>query len=339
MKRKSRIFAIVLIALGMVMMLASLVSCGFNFKKLDENSNNNSSYDIKENINNISIISKTADIMILPSDTEYVKVVCEKEENKCTHNVTVENGTLLIEYNDERKWYEYIQVFSYEDSMVYVYLPAGEYSQLSIKSDTSDVKVASDFSFKSIDVSLDTGDTEIYASATDFVHVKASTGDVKLDGINTGDIKVNTSTGDMSFGNCNANTLSVSSDTGDVSVSSVTLSGAFNQKVTTGKTQISDMTCQSFTTNGDSGSISMTNLVASGIVSIERSTGKVNLTGCDAGEFAIETSTGDVKASLLTEKIFIIRTNTGKINVPETLTGGKCKIVTNTGDITVNIVQ
>ena len=83
----------------------------------------------------------------------------------------------------------------------------------------------------------------------------------------------------------------------------------------------------------------MTNLVASGIVSIERSTGKVNLTGCDAGEFAIETSTGDVKASLLTEKIFIIRTNTGKINVPETLTGGKCKIVTNTGDITVNIVQ
>ena len=39
----------------------------------------------------------------------------------------------------------------------------------------------------------------------------------------------------------------------------------------------------------------------------------------------------------LTEKIFIAKTDTGEIKVPETTSGGKCKITTDTGDIKIEI--
>ena len=54
---------------------------------------------------------------------------------------------------------------------------------------------------------------------------------------------------------------------------------------------------------------------------------------CDAAELSITTDTGDVKGTLLSDKVFIARTDTGRVHVPETTNGGKCKITTSTGDI------
>ena len=58
---------------------------------------------------------------------------------------------------------------------------------------------------------------------------------------------------------------------------------------------------------------------------------------CDAFEIVAKTSTGDVTGSFLSEKIFMAQTDTGRIDVPQTMTGGKCQITTNTGDIKVKI--
>ena len=59
--------------------------------------------------------------------------------------------------------------------------------------------------------------------------------------------------------------------------------------------------------------------------------------GCDAGELLVHTDTGDVSGSLLSEKIFIVRTDTGKISVPASVSGGRCEITTDTGDIKINL--
>jgi hypothetical protein len=40
---------------------------------------------------------------------------------------------------------------------------------------------------------------------------------------------------------------------------------------------------------------------------------------------------------LLSEKVFITKSDTGRIDVPETVTGGKCKITTDTGSIRIYI--
>jgi len=78
--------------------------------------------------------------------------------------------------------------------------------------------------------------------------------------------------------------------------------------------------------------------VAEQLLSIERSTGDVQFDGCDAGEIYVETDTGAVKGTLLSEKVFIVESDTGSIRVPKSVTGGKCEITTDTGDIKIDIV-
>ena len=53
----------------------------------------------------------------------------------------------------------------------------------------------------------------------------------------------------------------------------------------------------------------------------------------DAKDVSVTTDTGDVRGNLLSDKIFFTRTDTGEISVPQTTTGGKCEIMTSTGDI------
>ena len=61
----------------------------------------------------------------------------------------------------------------------------------------------------------------------------------------------------------------------------------------------------------------------------------MTLENCDAATVRIETNTGDVSASLLSEKIFVTKTDTGKVRIPDAQGGGRCEISTSTGDITV----
>lgn len=81
----------------------------------------------------------------------------------------------------------------------------------------------------------------------------------------------------------------------------------------------------------------MNNLIAQGKISVEMDTGDIKFDKCDAAEIDILTSTGNITGSLLTDKVFIARSNTGRINVPETTTGGKCKLTTNTGNIKIHV--
>jgi len=59
--------------------------------------------------------------------------------------------------------------------------------------------------------------------------------------------------------------------------------------------------------------------------------------GCDAGEIYVDTDTGDVSGTLLSDKVFIVKTDTGKIDVPNSISGGRCEIETDTGDVKISI--
>ena len=131
--------------------------------------------------------------------------------------------------------------------------------------------------------------------------------------------------------------VSIERSTGDISLSDVSCVGKLDITVTTGKTELMNVSCAELDTEGDTGRLVMTNVIASGKLSIERSSGDVRFDGCDAAEIEIDTDTGDVKGSLLTDKVFIYDTDTGKVELPETASGGKCKIETDTGDIIIEI--
>ena len=80
----------------------------------------------------------------------------------------------------------------------------------------------------------------------------------------------------------------------------------------------------------------MTKVIAKDF-SIERSTGDVTLDGCDAETLWIKTDTGDVTGTLLSDKIFMAQSDTGKVEVPKSTSGGVCEVSTDTGKILLSV--
>ena len=315
--KKWFIGATTLIVLGTSLVGLSACSVKGDLTKLGLNQNQTITHEITEEFTDITIVGDTEDVLLLPSEDEKCTVVCV-EEKKLVHSVSVEEGVLSVKVEDTRRWYDYIDLFDLESSKITVYLPQNEYGALNVKMDTGDVTLSKEFAFESIDVSVDTGDVSCFASATESITIKTSTGNIDV--------------GQISAGGLN---LSVSS--GKITVADVTCEGDAKVVVSTGKSYLSNVTCKNLISTGNTGNMSLQNVVASEKLSIERTTGNVTFDGCDAEELFVETSTGDVSGSLLTTKVFIVNTNTGKIQVPESITGGKCKIVTSTGDIRITI--
>ena len=290
----------------------------WDFTKLSTDKYETNDYEITEKFKNISIVTDTADIVFLPSENSKTSVSCYEQRN-AKHFVAVKDGVLVIEVVDTRKWYEHIGI-NFSTPKITVYIPQGEYGALFVKSSTGNVEIPKEFKFENIDISESTGNVTNYASASENIIIKTSTGNIRVE-------------------NVSANTLDLSVSTGGVTVSNVTCEGDVKINVSTGKTNLTDIECRNVVSNGNTGAISLKNVNATENFLIERSTGDVKLDGCDATEISVETDTGDVRGSLLTDKIFIVQTDTGNVDVPKTVTGGKCEITTSTGDINISIKQ
>lgn len=115
----------------------------------------------------------------------------------------------------------------------------------------------------------------------------------------------------------------------------MTCNGGITVGVSTGKAALTDIACKSVTSSGSTGDIYLKNVIAAEKLSIERSTGNVKFDRSDAAEIFVKTNTGNVTGSLLTDKVFITQTDTGDVSVPKTVTGGRCEIKTDTGDIKI----
>ena len=273
---------------------------------------------INEEFDNISIKTDTADIAFVLSDDGMCRVVCYEDAKK-SHSVKVQDGTLAVNVVNNKEWYDYIGV-NIDSPKITVYLPEAAYSSLVIEESTGDIEISKDFKFKSIDISLSTGDVKCYASAVENITIAASTGDIYAEGIS-------------------ASSLDLTVSTGNVTVSSVTCEEDITIGVSTGKTYLTDVACKNLTSTGSTGDISLKNVISTEKISVERSTGDVTLDRSDAAELFIMTSTGDVEGSLLTNKVFIIKTDTGRIDVPNSIIGGRCEITTDTGDIKISISE
>lgn len=312
------IVAASLVALGLIVFAVAFAIMGFHFKELDMKKCELNTHTVTEEFSGISVKTNVSKAMFLPSLDGQVRVECFERERE-NHAVSVENGTLVIEMVDTRSWYHHISFFSFSVPQITVYLPAGEYGDLCIMGDTGDVSLPKDFSFASVDVSLDTGDMECTASTTGMMKIQTSTGDVALENFSTGALEIRTSTG-------------------DIEVSSVSCASDVSVRVSTGEADFENVTCQNLTTVGTTGDFTLQNVIAEGTMSIERDTGDVHLSCCDAAEVVIKTSTGNVKGSFRTDKIVWASTDTGRVDVPKTTEGGRCEITTDTGNIHIEIM-
>ncbi len=266
-----------LILLGCLIFVGALAMANWNFLNFVTVKYETNSYSPEGEVKNISVITDTADVIIIPTDSNTVRVVCYDQE-KDRHEVTLVDGELKIERKNTKKWYDYIEI-NFASPKVEIYLPRGEYSTLSVK--------------------LSTGNTTITEGLTiESVKITASTGDIKLEGLAAKSLEL---------------------------------------KLSTGKTTLNNVTCDVLSSTGGTGDALLKNVIAKNSISVKRSTGDVKLDSCDASELTIQTDTGDVEGTLLSSKIFITKTSTGNVKVPESTEGGKCKITTSTGDIKVSV--
>ena len=311
------IIAASLTVLGGIIFTIGVVAIGNEGASLIDGKYQTKTYEGTDEINSIVITTDTTDVIILPYDKDGYRVECF-EEKKIAHAVAVEDGVLSIELRDNRAWYDHISFFS-KNTTITVYVPAGEYTSLSVKSDTGDTTVPEYFTFEKADVICSTGDVDFFASTKRSLTVKTSTGNIDIDNSNHGDLSLTVSTGDIKASRMVCDNVKIA--------------------VSTGKTEIKGLTCNEFISTGNTGDLIMEDLVAKGAARIKRSTGDVKFNRCDASELEITTDTGDVTGSLLSDKIFIYKTDTGKVSLPESTAGGVCKITTDTGDIKIDIVK
>lgn len=312
------IIATVLLVSGMLVFTLSMSMNDWSFSKLSTVQYTTNTHEISEDFHSISINTDTAAILFLPSENETCQVICYEEE-KQTHTVKVQNGTLTVGKTDEEKWYDHIHIgISFESPKITVLLPKAEYTSLLIKESTGDIKIPKDFLFESIDVS-------------------ASTGAVRCDASAKGAVRITTSTGSIHVENAVAEKMEISVSTGAVNVTSTACARSLSIRVSTGKVTLTDVTCNDLVSDGDTGDLHLKNVLAAGQFTIERDTGDVRFEGCDAAEISVTTDTGDITGTLLTDKIFFANSDTGKVDVPKTVTGGRCELTTDTGKIHITI--
>lgn len=287
--------------------MLTITSCSFGKHQTN-------TYEIEEAFDNISIEIDTADITFLPSaDDVCIVTVYEKEDQQ--HAVEVNNGTLTIGNDKNRQ--DYIQI-GYNVTSITVYLPKTEYYSLVIEESTGDITVSNDFDFNNISISVTTGDVECYASASENIDIETTTGDIFVEGVTS-------------------KSLDLTTTSGKITASSATCDGDITVGFTTGGASLTDISCKNVIANGSTGNISLNNVISEGKFSIDTTTGGVQFKNSDAAEIFVNTTTGNVKGSLLTDKVFIVETTTGDIDVPKSIVGDRCEIGTTTGDIKISI--
>jgi DUF4097 and DUF4098 domain-containing protein YvlB len=152
-------------------------------------------------------------------------------------------------------------------------------------------------------------------------------------------VAIVSTTGDINIANIDAENMALTTSTGDIRLSSVRLSKDLAVTVTTGDLSVSDMTCRNLNSDGSTGSISLGSVTALERIDLKRSTGDVHFDKCDAADIKVKTSTGDVTGSLLSDKIFVAKSSTGRVSVPDSASGGKCELTTSTGDIKLQVIS
>ena len=124
-----------------------------------------------------------------------------KEHDRVKHGVTVEDGILKIRMDDERNWSDHIGVFNLwgqtESMEMTVYLPAAEYASLQVRTETGDITVLEEPSFKEMILRSSTGEISCVGADADVLDCMTSTGDIS---VNTGTLDkviLHSSSGDL----------------------------------------------------------------------------------------------------------------------------------------------
>lgn len=131
--------------------------------------------------------------------------------------------------------------------------------------------------------------------------------------------------------------LNVETDTGAITLRDTVVNGMSEISSDTGEITISHCQLSRAELDSDSADILLNYTTCGGTLKAESDVGNVIFDQSDAAEILVETDTGDISGTLLSDKVFTAKSRTGMVVVPESLTGGRCVLNSDTGNIQVRI--
>ncbi|MBR3979440.1 MAG: DUF4097 family beta strand repeat protein [Oscillospiraceae bacterium] len=300
MKKKIISLSVCLIVVGLAVAAAGLIAVDFDFTKLSLARLTSNVHSVEGAFTDISIDTDISDVRFELSQDSACQVICLEEVNYF-HRVSVENNTLTITTEDNRRWYEHIGINFGDFHSVTIRLPKQVYKDLTVNCRTADVEIPKDFSFHWADITTTTGDVKWQGSEVDTLSVDVSTGDILVKDIALcKNITAKTSTGDITLSNSIAtNDLIAKTGTGDVLFDRFD-AGSMEVKTTTGDVTGTLLSYKRFTVYTDTGKLRLppmpdekTTLV------VTDENGKVLGTSTPkAGPCNITTTTGDIDIAL-----------------------------------------
>ena len=289
------ILATIFVVFGAGIFGFAMSKYNWDFTKLSTVKYETKTYELNEKFTDVVIDSSISDIKFISSEDNTCKVVCDEIE-KVKHDVYVSDNKLTININDERKWYDYINIVSISPKIT-IYLPNNNLESFNLYGKTGDVYIEN-LSIKALNISITTGDIMLQNIKSDDLFIKGSTGDINMNNVII------------------TNTIAIEIETGDI--------------------ELDDTLCNKLDIKTNTGDTKLTNVLVSNDFTLDSITGDLLLDGFDALNMDIKINTGDINGTILTSKIFDVETRTGRVRVPESSYGGKCKIRTGTGDINLS---
>ncbi|MGI6359844.1 MAG: DUF4097 family beta strand repeat-containing protein [Acholeplasmatales bacterium] len=315
----SIIVASILLVVGLGLFITVMAVNDFDFSQTISIKYVTETYSVNEDFENIRVEVETTKVIFEASEDEKTKVTCS-ETNKLTYDVGIKNNTLVISAVDNRRWFNTFSFFNFRKEAMTIYLPKDTYNSLTIKNQVGTITIPKNFTFEEVDFENGTGSVNLYAKVNNDIKIVVETGDIRLE-------------------NITANNISLQSSTGKHILTNVSATNNINIKANTGSVILTSVRSKTLRVVADTGTVKLNDVISTDYWNIITTVGSVVLTNSDAGEIFIKTTTGSVKGSLLSSKIFMARSDVGKITVPRTTTGGICEIETDTGTINITISE
>ncbi len=252
-------------------------------------------------------------IILIISINNYV------DPNKITNTHTVEKEFNNFDINLKTSNLEFKLS---EDSSIKVVCEEriNEYHNVSVEENTLKIKLVDERKWYERIFNWHKNTVIVYLPAATFenLNIISSTGNIKI-------------CEDFTFKNLNAKL-----STGNVEIKS-NVEKLLNIETSTGIIVLNGINANNLNIKCSTGNVSLIKTIVTEHIEIYTSTGNVCFEDSDADTIKVKVSTGNVRGTLLSNKIFYAKTHTGRINVPQSTTGGICEIETSTGNINISI--
>lgn len=327
--------ALCLIVAGAALAGAALVAADFSFSGLASEKLEEVSYIVDGDFSHIMIATDSHDVTLAPSTDSVCRIV-GTESDGFKIDAEIEDSTLVVKLKDDRKWYDHIGIFTAE-TYITLYLPESVYSSLTVATLTGDVLIPENFTFDGAAIAASTADISVFSAIKGELALACSTGDITVSGVNPTKLDASVSTGDIHIENVTTEgKITLECSSGDVELHGVE-AGEIVSKGTTSDLLLKNVIVENeINIKRSTGDVTLTSTLSGSLV-IETSSGDVELNLSDAESIDIKTSTGKVDAILLSDKIFKCSSSSGSIRIPDTHSGGVCKVTTSTGNIHITI--